>query len=164
MINNKKFPICPWCGEQMNVEEYHAFIEMNGDWGGRMSCNKCGATMPPVLGKATKAEALRALRELKPKSMQNRVLTLEEVLVIACDDYNTPEQETVLWLERRGEEGGYATIPNIFAEDGKNVFEFSGIGFDVALITEGYGKHWRCWRTKPTFEERSKMSWEDEKE
>lgn len=92
----------------------------------------------------------------------NRVLTLEEVLEIASSDYNTPEKESVLWLEGRGEEGGYATIPNIFAEDGKIVVEFSGIGFDVALITEGYGKHWRCWRRKPTKNERENTPWEDE--
>lgn len=91
---------------------------------------------------------------------QNRVLTLEEVLEIASSDYNTPENESVLWLEGRGEEGGYATVPNIFEEDGKIVAEFSGIGFEVALIAEGYGKHWRCWRCKPTPEEMANTPWE----
>lgn len=165
MNNEKKqAPRCPYCGAEMRLENnedvlFGLFADEEKMYWYQCNTPSCGIHSP---ANHTKAGAYKAA--MKRRQEPNRVLTLEEVLEIACDDYNTPEQETVLWLERRGEEGGYATIPNIFAEDGKNVLEFSGIGFDVALITEGYGKHWRCWRTKPTLEERSKMSWEDEKE
>lgn len=159
----KNLPRCPWCGYMMRPKK---FTPNGAGYEAYYRCTNCGVDSPHVYAESTEEAESKAYKAATNHFYNpgNRKLTLEEVLVIACDDYNTPEQETVLWLERRGEEGGYATIPNIFAEDGKNVFEFSGIGFDVALITEGYGKHWRCWRTKPTLEERSKMSWEDEKE
>lgn len=159
---NNPAPRCPYCGAEMRLEDNEDVIfglfadEEKMYW---YQCNtpSCGIHSP---ANHTKEGAYKAA--MKRRQEPNRVLTLEEVFVIASSDYNTPEQETVLWLERRVEEGGYATIPNIFAEDGKIVAEFSGIGFEVALITEGYGKHWRCWRRKPTKNERETAPWEDE--
>ena len=165
MNNEKKqAPRCPYCGAEMFIlcSEILGWSEEDDDnepnlYWYRCLNDDCGCTSP---AKRTEEEAYN--EAVKCYEEPNRVLTLEEVLKIACDDYNTPEQEIVLWLERRGEEGGYATIPNIFAEDGKNVLEFSGIGFDVALITECYGKYGRCWRRKPTKNERENTPWEDE--
>lgn len=161
MSEKKPMPKCPYCGGEMSLEDNEDVLfgfegEEKMYW---YQCNtpSCGIHSP---ANHTKAGAYKAA--MTRCQEQNRVLTLDEVFVIASSDYNTPEQETVLWLERRVEEGGYATIPNIFAEDGKIVAEFSGIGFEVALITEGYGKHWRCWRRKPTKNERENTPWEDE--
>lgn len=165
MSEKKPMPKCPYCGWKMQPHFDYPRMKYSDV---QFYCNRCGAMSPLARGYQCSAESSEnALKEAYEKAMRryeepNRVLTLDEVFVIASSGYNTPEQETVLWLERRVEEGGYATIPNIFAEDGKIVAEFSGIGFEVALITEGYGKHWRCWRRKPTKNERETAPWEDE--
>lgn len=172
MLDNKQAPRCPYCGAEMRIEkpifanEYDAsLVGAKAGWFTQATCTKCWSVAPFVYGTETEKDAYEVVREKAMRRWQepNRVLTLEEVLEIASSDYNTPEQETVLWLERRVDEGGYATIPNIFAEDGKIVAEFSGIGFEVALITEGYGKLWRCWRRKPTKNERENTPWEESK-
>lgn len=77
---NKKFPRCPWCGAEMKANKGDVFITDDDCLVGRLSCDECGANSSFVYGKATKKEAVDALRELKPKEEPNREETKREPL------------------------------------------------------------------------------------
>lgn len=107
----------------------------------------------------TAEEAYKAA--MKRRQEPNRVLTLDEVLEIACDDYNT-EQETVMYLEYREDYEGYAIVTDLETDGSKILLEFSGIGGGGKQNEKDYGSLWRCWRRKPTKNERENTPWEDE--
>ena len=90
------------------------------------------------------------------------MLTLDEVLITACDDYNT-EQETVMYLEYREDYEGYAIVTDLEMDGSKILFEFSGIGGGGKQNEKDYGSLWRCWRRKPTKNERENTPWEADK-
>jgi len=85
----------------------------------------------------------------------------QEPWFVAADVYNT-EQETVMYLEYREDYEGYAIVTDLETDGSKILLEFSGIGGGGKQNEKDYGSLWRCWRRKPTKNERENTSWEDE--
>lgn len=158
-MNNKKkhAPRCPYCGAEMRDENSVGFIDNPRYWY-RCTNKACGITSPD---KSTRWNAYRTA--MTRYEEPNRVLTLDEVFVIACNDYNT-EQETAMYLECREDNEGYAIVTDVETDGSKILLEFSGIGGGCKLNEKDYGRLWRCWRRKPTEKERENTPWEDEDE
>lgn len=161
---NKKFPRCPWCGEEMNASMSQGDIFKTYDgWVARLSCDGCGANSSFVYGKSTREEAVNALRELKPKEEPNRVLTLGEVLEIAAE--NKDWYNRVCWLEPGK---WYLIYPGCIKEGytiGDRYLSFKeSLSEEAAYYnTKEYGEKWRCWLRNPTKQERTETPWEGEK-
>lgn len=160
-MSNEKFPVfCPYCGAKMLLK--NEIFNLQATDGNRARywyrCRnegcECDSPTRETAEEAYKA-AMRRWQE------PNRVLTLDEVLEIACDDYNT-EQETVMYLEYREDYEGYAIVTDLETDGSKILLEFSGIGGGVKQNEKDYGSLWRCWRRKPTKNERENTPWEDE--
>ena len=167
---SKKFPRCTWCGAEMQANKGDVFRTDDDGWVGRLSCDECGANSSFVYGKATKEEAVNALRELEPKKEQNRVLTLEEVREIAIGNDGYTDGDAC-WLEQKAWHGGeWASIHDrrVYEySDGetRETFDWLVIGsenFDSIEASE-YGKTWRCWLRHPTKQEMAETPWEGEK-
>lgn len=96
--------------------------------------------------------AVKALKEQEP-----RVLALEEVMqYIGYSEKIPPKswEKLPLWTESRDGTGvfsGYRDILNLH-----NLINMSGI--DRTYIAY---KHWRCWSSKPTDEQREAVPWGD---
>lgn len=150
---NNHAPRCPYCGAEMRLEDNEDEERMY--W---YQCNtpSCGIKSPAY---HTKVGAYIAA--MSRGQGQNRVLTLDEVFIIACDDYNT-EQKTVMYLEYREKYEGYAIVTDLETDGSKILFKFSGIGGMSKQNEKDYGSLWRCWRRKPTKNERENTPWEDE--
>jgi len=159
---NKKFPRCPWCGAEMKADTDDVFITDNDGWVGRLSCDECGANSSFVYGKATKKEAVDALRELKPKEEPNRVLTLGEVLEIANE--NEDWYNRVCWLEWGKDSLIYPGCIKEGYTIGDRYLSFDEIICEEAAFysTKEYGEKWRCWLRNPTKQERTETPWEGE--
>lgn len=160
-MSNEKFPVfCPYCGAKMLLK--NEIFNLQATDGNRARywyrCRnegcECDSPTRETAEEAYKA-AMRRWQE------PNRVLTLDEVLEIACDDYNT-EQETVMYLEYREDYEGYAIVTDLETDGSKILLEFSGIGGGGKQNEKDYGSLWRCWRRKPTKNERENTPWEDE--
>lgn len=161
---SKKFPRCPWCGAEMKANKGDVFTTDDNGWVGRLSCDECGANSSFVYDKATKKEAVDALRELKPKEEPNRVLTLGEVLEIANE--NEDWYNRVCWLER----GKKSLIYPGCIKEGYTLGDMY-LSFDEIISedsdyynTKEYGEKWRCWLRNPTEQERTETPWEGEKD
>lgn len=160
-MRNEKFPVfCPYCGAKMLLKnEIFNLQATNGNrarYWYRCRNEGCECDSPT---RETAEEAYKAA--MKRRQEPNRVLTLDEVLEIACDDYNT-EQETVMYLEYREDYEGYAIVTDLETDGSKILLEFSGIGGGGKQNEKDYGSLWRCWRRKPTKNERENTPWEDE--
>lgn len=158
MSEKKLMPQCPYCGAEMSLEDnedvlFGLFGEEKMYW---YQCNtpSCGIHSPANHTKAGAYKAAALARRQKP----NRVLTLDEVFVIACNDYNT-EQETAMYLECREDNEGYAIVTDLETDGSKILLEFSGIGGECKLNEKDYGRLWRCWRRKPTEKDRENTPW-----
>ncbi len=96
MNNEKKqAPRCPYCDAEMRLEDnedvlFGLFADEERMYWYQCNTPLCGIHSP---AKHTKVGAYIAA--MSRWQGQNRVLTLDEVLITACDDYNT-EQETVM--------------------------------------------------------------------
>lgn len=90
------------------------------------------------------------------KSKEPRVLTLEEVMRYIGYSEKTPPREWAklpLWTESRNGTGvisGYRDVENL-----RNLINMSGL--DETYIAY---KHWRCWSSRPTDEQREATPWE----
>lgn len=160
-MSNEKFPVfCPYCGAKMLLK--NEIFNLQATDGNRARywyrCRNEGCECDSPTRK-TAEEAYKAA--MKRRQEPNRVLTLDEVLVTAYDDYNT-EQETVMYLEYREDYEGYAIVTDLEMDGSKILFEFSGIGGGDKQNEKDYGSLWRCWRRKPTKNERENTPWEDE--
>ena len=128
MNNEKKqAPRCPYCGGEMNLEDnenvlFGLFADEEKMYWYQCNTPSCGIHSP---ARHTEADAYKAA--IARWQGQNRVMTLDEVLIIAYDDYNT-EQETVMYLEYREAYEGYAIVTDLEMDGSKILFEFSGIG------------------------------------
>lgn len=166
-MNDEKRPvICPYCKAIMKSEVRPSRRFGGGVFTAAFVCPGCYARAP--LAWSTHKENAEgqawcnALR-IGLGKYSNRVLTLDEVLIIAIDDYNT-EQETVMYLEDRESYEGYAIVTDMEADSNSNILlEFSGIGGGVKPNEKDYGSLWRCWLRKPTKEEREAVAWLPEK-
>ena len=172
---SKKFPRCPWCGEEMNASMSQGDIFKTYDgWVARLSCDECGANSSFVSGKSTREEAVNALRELKPKEAQNRalsmeetqnrVLTMEEVQEMARQ--NEESWNKVRWFEvlnagrsRPGILEGFSVLCGDYTN-----FHFYEVLNAVPywFKDNDYGTKCRCWLCNPTDEERAATPWEGE--
>lgn len=154
MNNEKKqAPRCPYCASKMRYKQ--GLVCRTLHW---YECtNKECESESPARNTAEEAYEKAMRRYEEP----NRVLTLEEVLEIACNDYNT-EQETVIYLEYGEDYEGYAIVTDLETDGSKILLEFSGIGGGIKQNDKDYGSLWRCWRRKPTKNERENTPWEDE--
>lgn len=160
-MSNEKFPVfCPYCGAKMLLK--NEIFNLQATDGNRARywyrCRNEGCECDSPT-RETAEEAYKAA--MKRRQEPNRVLTLDEVLEIACDDYNT-EQETVMYLEYREDYEGYAIVTDLETDGSKILLEFSGIGGGGKQNEKDYGSLWRCWRRKPTKNERENTPWEDE--
>lgn len=160
-MSNEKFPVfCPYCGAKMLLK--NEIFNLQATDGNRARywyrCRNEGCECDSPT-RETAEEAYKAA--MKRWQEPNRVLTLDEVLEIACDDYNT-EQETVMYLEYREDYEGYAIVTDLETDGSKILLEFSGIGGGGKQNEKDYGSLWRCWRRKPTKNERENTPWEDE--
>ena len=169
MSKFKEVPRCPYCGGEMRIEKPifadkfdASLVNAKAGWCTQAACNKCWSVAPFVSGMETEQDAYEAVCEMAMQQYEepNRVLTLDEVLKIACDDYNT-EQETVMYLEYREDYEGYAIVTDLETDGSKILLEFSGIVGCVKPNEKDYGSLWRCWRRKPTKNERKNTPWED---
>lgn len=94
MNNEKKqAPRCPYCDAEMRLEDnedvlFGLFADEEKMYWYQCNTPSCGIHSP---ANHTKEGAYKAA--MKRRQEPNRVLTLDEVLITACDDYNT-EQET----------------------------------------------------------------------
>lgn len=157
-----KFPRCPWCGAEMKANKGDVFRTDDNGWMGSLSCNECGANSSFVYGKATKGEAVNALRELKPKEEPNRVLTLGEVLEIVAE--NKDWYNRVCWLEWGKDSLIYPGCIKEGYTIGDRYLSFEQIICEEAdfYSTKEYGEKWRCWLRNPTKQERTETPWEEE--
>lgn len=160
-MSNEKFPVfCPYCGAKMLLK--NEIFNLQATDGNRARywyrCRNEGCECDSPT-RETAEEAYKAA--MKRRQEPNRVLTLDELLEIACDDYNT-EQETVMYLEYREDYEGYAIVTDLETDGSKILLEFSGIGGGGKQNEKDYGSLWRCWRRKPTKNERENTPWEDE--
>lgn len=144
MIDNKPDPRCPYCGGEMEKQDY-----------GRVCfwrCPKCRAT-PPSANTAEDAYAAAMQRWREP----NRVLTLEEIVDKVFDAISG----VPVWVEHINDTGqklawklsGWQVVRG--AERCVLIFE---TGYSVD--TRNINKTWRCWLRKPTQEEREAVPWE----
>lgn len=162
MSEKKPMPKCPYCGAKMALQNNMSWLspedvkESTRYWYccGRASC----WSISPSRHTAVEAYRAAMTRYEEP----NRVLTLDEVFVIACNDYNT-EQETAMYLECREDNEGYAIVTDVETDGSKILLEFSGVGGGVKQNEKDYGSLWRCWRRKPTKNERENTPWEESK-
>lgn len=124
--------VCPYCGHKM-VHHY-----VYGDHFFR--CPKCRAVAPD---KDTEAEAYTAAMQRWQEP--NRVLTLKELNA----------HNGFVWCEYRG----YANDSDPgYVENG--TLSVDGDSLSWQESQSGYGEYWRCWRRKPTHEEREAVPWE----
>lgn len=156
-MSNEKFPVfCPYCGAKMLLK--NEIFNLQATDGNRARywyrCRNEGCECDSPT-RETAEEAYKAA--MKRRQEPNRVLTLDEVLEIACDDYNT-EQETVMYFEYREDYEGYAIVTDLETDGSKILLEFSGIGGGGKQNEKDYGSLWR----KPTKNERENTPWEDE--
>lgn len=159
MSKYKNLPRCPWCGYMMRPKK---FTPNGAGYEAYYRCTNCGVDSPHVYAESTEEAESKAYKAATNHFYNpgNRKLTLEEVLEIACDDYNT-EQETMIYLECREGYEGYAIVTDLETDGSKILLEFSGIGGGVKQNEKDYGSLWRCWRRKPTDEERKNTPWEE---
>lgn len=91
------------------------------------------------------------------KDQEPRVLTLEEVMQYIGYSKKIPLMEwekLPLWTESRNGTGvisGYRDVENL-----RNLIDMDGI--DGTYIAY---KHWRCWSSKPTDEQKDGVPWDD---
>ena len=160
MSEKKPMPKCPYCGAEMSLEDnedvlFGVFSDEEKMYWYQCNAPSCGIHSP---ANHTKAGAYKAA--MKRYEEPNRVLTLDEVFVIACNDYNT-EQETAMYLECREDNEGYAIVTDVETDGSKILLEFSGVGGGCKLNEKDYGSLWRCWLRKPTPEEMANTPWEE---
>ncbi len=110
------------------------------------SLNSCGACDIPA--------------ELKKE--QARLMTLDEVKT--AEDCMEP-----VFLEMLDENGLSGETPDIFSwrfvkhitpATGGNIYMLMNYCFNSALWTETYGITWRCWTSRPTYEQRKAVKWD----
>lgn len=141
MTDRNPKPRCPYCGGEMEKQDY-----------GRVCfwrrCPKCRATSPSA-NTAEEAYAAAMQRWREP----NDYLVRAEVL----DRCKQGAEARPLWVEfRRNDQRSrwmvVDTPPTAFGTDTvKNYF---------ADMCEQYGILWRCWLRKPTQEEMEAVPWE----
>lgn len=139
-------PTCRYCGAVMKFAE--DFAEVLG--GGYYECPECGSTSPFVAdfeGDIRYAARVAALR--RPVQMP---MTHDELLEHLSAMH--PYEIAPLYIEFH-EEHDYDLD---FASRWRDAYNLSTIN---AGQGEKYGKTWRCWRARPTDEERKAAKWEE---
>lgn len=140
---------CPWCGHEM-LPVY--------DRGGAVSyliceCEDCRATSPVATGDDAIEKAMR--RPLQ------RPITLKEA-------YELCETEPCVFVEGSKHKAMVAAIveemmPERECDDPCAELHIPDRRGMVFASESLYGKRWRCWKTKPTDEERAAAPWDVER-
>ena len=81
------------------------------------------------------------------KAQEPRVMTLEDV-----------KEGQAYWLEMRGIASEYA-ICKLNDHDDSAFLDFAVQYGDRTLESDGYGKRWRCWTSRPDEKRRGKTPW-----
>ena len=148
--------LCPYCGAWNRHPDGVEMIPQRESMGMRMGydylyCPRCAARGPGVYTQdgnfEGKQEAARAaaLRRFTP---MQKPLTLEEVRGI--------KSLYPLWIEYKVD--GLLTPKIMMPHGSEVVVHFNNIG----EWADSYGITYRCWRTRPTDEERQAARWEDD--
>lgn len=149
--------LCPWCGAEM-WRPAVPWQLCQPEMGGYMykmqgKCRHCGALTPEVHGRTPKETVEKyfaaALRRYEPpvRPLKQCDVCTDTRFLLEC----WIETETNIWhdLLDRNSVGNYGTIDNRMR------------GAVRYLMDADYGKTWRCWPRKPTYEEREAAGWWD---
>lgn len=150
--------LCPFCGAEMRLPVYVGWThspppDKGGyNWHQCAECPNCGANAPEGYGRtleeAKEAARAAAMRRYTPPI---KPMTLEEA---------TSTDEAV-WYEYNGSTCT-EKIDCVALPEAKTYTEICTLRRDGAWLvtTECYGRTWRCWERKPTYEERRAAEWE----
>lgn len=152
-------PLCPYCGEHnghpdgVEMKFYRKYLKQTPKNDGFFGCPVCESRGP--LAKSSQGARAAAFHRFEPL---RKPLTLEEVIECSkrCRDPLWVEGERDRMIDRNDwadvtRDVGFATI---------RLWWFGNEIEDIGHV-EDYGKTWRCWRTRPTAEERAAAKWED---
>lgn len=139
-------PKCPVCGRKMKLNSY----PVKGMYGAKYRC--CEWSSPARMG-GTREEAERHARIAALKRKLKKPLTLDEVRHHCEMPYASP-----VWLETR--EAAFWIYANV-NDDEMIKGALATIKDDWLTSNMVYGVRWRCWRSRPTDEERAAAEWED---
>lgn len=151
---NNPAPRCPYCGAEMSLENkedvlFGLFADEEKMYWYQCNTPSCGIHSP---ANHTKEGAYKAA--MKRYEEPNRVLTLEEVMADA-------EDWALEWIEKKNHI--YQCCPlDVTAESIIFVAVDMGIKDGIYMKKSEYDVTWRCWRRKPTKNERENTPWEDE--
>lgn len=155
-MSNEKFPVfCPYCGTKMLLK--NEIFNLQATDGNRARywyrCRNEGCECDsPTRETAEEAYKAAVTRWQEP----NRVLTLEEVMADA-----DAEDWALEWIEKKNHI--YQCCPlDVTAESIIFVAVDMGIKDGIYMKKSEYDVTWRCWRRKPTKNERENTPWEDE--
>lgn len=159
---NNPAPRCPYCGAEMSLENnedvlFGLFADEERMYWYQCNAPSCGIHSP---ARHTEADAYKAAiaRWQEP----NRVLTLKEGMADA-----DAEDWSFEWIEKKKHIYQcyhiYQCCPlDVTAESIIFVAVDIGIKDGIYMKKSEYGVTWRCWRRKPTKNERENTPWEDE--
>lgn len=142
-------PLCPYCGEHNGHPDGVEMADMEY-W---YRCPVCGCLTPLVTRKEDNLPT--ALRRFQP---MQKPLTLDEVEDVCNDDPMYMEIAT-----GADEIDGYWVRCPQYDETTVDFLHFGQRRLDRRNAGE-YSKTWRCWRTRPTDEERAAAKWEENHE
>lgn len=122
-------------------------------FGAYCRCERCGATSPHGKG-MTEAEALADAIKLARQGPPLKPLTLQEA-------WTTNDRGDPLWVESNfeGEWHGLYPINGWVVRLG--LFNPQRDPNALNFREKQYGKMWRCWATKPMYEQRRDAPWEE---
>ncbi len=137
-------PKCRYCGEVMMP------IQMPD--GMNYACPACYSTSPFIIG--ANNDSINEVTSAALRRTMQKPMTLEELM---SDGDADDEGTKVAYHERRSDGAVIAAL--ISAEYRTICYEGDDMG---EWIEESeYGRTWRCWRSRPTDEERKAADWDE---
>lgn len=164
-----KKPLCPYCGPwngypdgvEMEMSVTHCPTKQKAggyayEYDVIFHCKTCGSMSPGSGWKGSKKVAEEAARAaaLRRFAPMQKPLTLDEIY--ASND--------ALLMEFKGEPAGIHDEWVLYShtEDETCRFWIFGQYCGKEHNINRYGKTWRCWRTRPTDDERRAAAWEED--
>lgn len=151
--------LCPYCGPwnghpdgvEMRLQNLFAGQSCRYWW---YQCPECGSRTPVVklhCSMAHEAERITGKTAFRRFQPMQKPLTLEEAI----------EAEYVWMQSRVTTQSGYVRVV-LYENKYERVCAYRAGDNEPDMIrADWYGIIWRCWRTRPTDEERAAAKWED---